>query len=69
MLPDGKPFEKAILFAYSQGYRTAQEIADLYGYSDKTPVYKVLAKYRKQLPELRIGSHKRLYIGGDFIIP
>lgn len=59
-----KPHEAAIIFAYKQGYRTAEQIAKLYNYKTKRPVEKVLAKYRNQILPM---SRKTLFVGNNTI--
>ncbi len=66
---EAKPYERAILYAYSQGIRTPAEIARLLSYKTKRPVEKCLRRYRDDLPDLVVIQPMGRLIGNGLIVP
>jgi len=63
------PHDRAIIFAFQQGYRTPKEIKELYGYRTVRPVEKVFKKHKGKFENIKIPSRQTRYAGGHFIIP
>jgi len=66
MFPESAtPRDRAILFAYMEGYTTPHQIQRLYGYKTARPVEKVFQKHRHELVKLRL--KRRSLIGKSFV--
>jgi len=61
------PHDKAVIFAYIHGYRTVDQIVELFGYKNKRPVEKVFKKHKGKFEHLAF--KQTLYVGKEFLIP